>query len=78
MHEACTTCMQAAQGDAKRPLEGGVDAPAAKKAETADAQAGKQADKADEAESEEGSGSDEDSDSEEESDEDSDEVQKVH
>ncbi|KAL3150312.1 hypothetical protein ABBQ32_000160 [Trebouxia sp. C0010 RCD-2024] len=64
---------KAAQGDAKRPLEGGVDAPAAKKAETADAQAGKQADKADEAESEEGSGSDEDSDSEEESDEDSDE-----
>ena len=82
MHETGVTCVgchctQAAEGDAKRPLEGGVDAPAAKKPETESAQAGKAADQAAETESEE-SGSDEESESEDDSDEDSDEVQEVH
>ena len=77
-HEGCNTCTQAAEGDAKRPLEGGVDAPAAKKPETASAQAGQGEDKTEKAESEAESGSDEESDSEDESDDDSDEVQQVH
>lgn len=68
--------IQAAEGDAKRPLEGGVEAPAAKKPETESAQAGKDADKAAETDSEEESGSGEESESEDDSDEDSDEVWK--
>ena len=64
---------QAAEGDAKRPLEGGTEAPPAKKPESEPAQPAKvQEDKTAESEEEE-SESEEESDSED-SDSDSDEV----
>ena len=67
--------VQAAEADTKQPLEGGIDAPAAKKAKPAEAP-NKPEVEAKEAESEEESGSEEESESEAESgsDEDSDEV----
>ena len=67
---------QAAEADAKQPLEGGIDAPAAKKAKPADEAADKPELETKKDESEEESGSEEESDSESESDsdEDSDEV----
>ncbi len=69
----CPSLFQAAEGDVKRPLEGSVEAPAAKKPQPEPAQAAKA--KAEEAESEEEeSESEEESDSDEDSDDDSDEV----
>ena len=67
--------IQGVEGDAKRPLEGGVEAPAAKKPETQAAQPTKVAkEKAAQSEDEEESESDEESDSDDESEEDSDAV----
>jgi len=67
--------VQGAEGDAKRPLEGGVEAPAAKKPDTQPAQPTTAA-KEEEAQSEDegDSESEEESDSDDESEEDSDEV----
>ena len=65
--------IQGTEGDAKRPLEGGVEAPAAKKPDIQAAQPTKAAKEA-QSEDEEDSESEEESDSDDESEEDSDEV----
>lgn len=67
--------VQGIEGDAKRPLEGGVEAPAAKKPDTKPAQPAKAAkEKEAQSEDEGDSESEEESDSDDESEEDSDEV----